>query len=158
MVCDHPLQIIDLQRQIPDLQMKMFLHLQCDHTGLEQRIQTLPHKREEDRIRPAAPGTEEELRQELAEMTQAAQQSAEEVSGVRMQLANALMLAGRAALVAPQAQEGKGQEFPDSPDISELDYTRLIGWMSQLRMVIRHKPPSFPEEHSKMRYAFNRLR
>jgi hypothetical protein len=25
-------------------------------------------------------------------------------------------------------------------------------------MVIRHKPASFPDEQSKMRYAFNRLR
>jgi hypothetical protein len=29
--------------------------------------------------------------------------------------------------------------------------------MAQLRMVLRHKPNSFPDEQSKMRYAFHRL-
>jgi len=41
MVCEHPQQIIDLQRQITDLQMKQFLPPQCNHTELEQQIQTL---------------------------------------------------------------------------------------------------------------------
>jgi hypothetical protein len=44
MVCEHSQQIIDLQRQITDLQMKQFLPLQWVHTELEQRIQTLTHK------------------------------------------------------------------------------------------------------------------
>jgi len=30
LVCDHPQQIIDVQRQITDLQTKQFLHPQCD--------------------------------------------------------------------------------------------------------------------------------
>jgi hypothetical protein len=36
MVCKHPQQIIDLQRQITDLQTKQFLPPACDHTELEQ--------------------------------------------------------------------------------------------------------------------------
>jgi hypothetical protein len=32
MVWEHPQQIIDLQRQITDLQTKQFLPPQCDHT------------------------------------------------------------------------------------------------------------------------------
>jgi len=75
-----------------------------------------------------------------------------------MQLANALTLAARAAPAAPQAPEDRGQKFPDSPDFSGSDRTQLRGWIAQLRMVIRHKPASFPDEQSKMRYAFNRLR
>jgi hypothetical protein len=35
MVCKHPQQIINLQRQITDLQRKQFLPPQCDHTELE---------------------------------------------------------------------------------------------------------------------------
>jgi hypothetical protein len=31
-VCDHPQQIIDLQRQVMDLQTKQFLPPRCDHT------------------------------------------------------------------------------------------------------------------------------
>jgi len=38
MVCDHPQQIIDLQRQITDLQTKQLLPPQCDHTELEWQI------------------------------------------------------------------------------------------------------------------------
>jgi hypothetical protein len=44
MMCNHPQQIIDLQRQITDLQTKQFLPPQCDHTELEQQIQTLTDK------------------------------------------------------------------------------------------------------------------
>jgi hypothetical protein len=36
--------------------------------------------------------------------------------------------------------------------------TQLTGWIAQLRMDIRHKSSSFPDEQSKMRPAFNRLR
>jgi hypothetical protein len=93
MVCEHPQQIIDLQRQITDLETKQFLPPQCDHTGLEQCIQTLTNERDEAGMRPAAAGTDEELRQQLADMTYDAQQSGEEVRGLRMQLRNALTLA-----------------------------------------------------------------
>jgi len=157
-ICEHPQQIIDLQRQITDLQARRFLPPQCDHTELEQQIQTLRNERDEALRRPPAPGTNEDLQQELEDMTRDARQSGEEVRGLRTQLANALMLAARAAPTAPQAPEDRGQKFPDSPDFSWLDRTQLRGWIAQLRMVIRHKPASFPDEQSKMRYAFNRLR
>jgi len=158
MICEHLQQIIDLQRQITDLQTKQFLPPQCDHSELEQQIQTLRNKRDEALRRPSAPGTSEDLQQELDDMTRDARQSGEEVRGLRMQLANALTLAARAVPAAPQAPEERGQKFPDSPDFSGSDRTLLRGWSAQLRMVIRHKPASFPDEQSKMRYAFNRLR
>jgi len=104
------------------------------------------------------PGVNEDLQQELDDMTQDAQQSGEEVRGFRTQLANALTLAARVAPAPPQAQEDRGQKFPNSPDFSGSDQTQLRGWIAQLRMVIRHKPASFPDEQSKMRYAFNCLR
>ena len=77
---------------------------------------------------------------------------------MRTQLANALTLAAGAAPAAPQAPEDRGQKFPDSPDFSGPDRTQMRGWIAQLQMVIRHKPASFPDEQSKVRYAFNRLR
>jgi hypothetical protein len=158
MVCEHPQQIIDLQQQITDLQTKQFLPPQCNHTGLEQQIQTLRNERDEALRTPSAPGTSEELQQKLHDMTRDERQSGEEVQGVRIQLANALTLAARAAPSPPQAPEDRGQEFPDSPDFSGSDRTQLRGWIAQLRMVMLHKPASFPDEQSKMRYAFNRLR
>jgi hypothetical protein len=88
---------------------------------MDTQIQTLRNERDVARRRPAAPGTDENLRQELAAMTQDAQQSGEEVRSLRMQLANALMLAARAAPAAPQAPEDRGQMFPDSPDFSGSD-------------------------------------
>jgi len=100
----------------------------------------------------------EDLRQELADITQDAQQSGEEARSLRMQVANALMLAARTAPAAPQAPEDRGQKFPDSQDFSGSDRTQLGGWIAQLRMVIRHKPASFPDEQSKMRYTCNCLR
>jgi hypothetical protein len=68
-----------------------------------------------------APGADEDLRQELADMTRDAQESGEEVHGLRTQLVNALTLAARAAPAAPQAPEDRGQKFPDSPDFSASD-------------------------------------
>jgi len=121
MVCDHPQQIIDLQRQVTDLQTKQFLPPQCDHTEMQHRIQTLINKRIEARRRPTAPGMNEDLRQELAEMTQDAQQSGEEVRSLRTQLVNALTLAARAAPAVPQTPEDRGQKFPDSLDFSGSD-------------------------------------
>ena len=61
MVCDHPQQIIDLQRQITDLQTNQFLPPQCDHTELDQWIQTLTKERDEARMRPAAPVMDDDL-------------------------------------------------------------------------------------------------
>jgi len=158
MVCEHPQQIIDLQRQITDLQTKQFLPAQCDYTELERQIQTLRNERDKALRRPVAPGTDEDLRKELDDMTRDAWQSGVEVRGLRMQLANALTSASRAALAAPQAPEDRGQKLPDSPDFSGSDRTQFRGWIAQLRMVIRFKLASFPDEQSKMQYTFNCLR
>jgi len=71
---------------------------------------------------------------------------------------NTLCLAARAAPTPPQQPENRGKKFPDSVDLSGSDRTQLRAWIAQLQMVIRHKPGSFPDTQSKMRYAFNRLR
>jgi hypothetical protein len=158
MLCEHPQRIIYLQRQIPELQMNRLLPPQCDHTRFEQQIHSLRNDRDEAKKRPAVPVTDQDLRQELADMTQDAPQSGEEVHRLRMQLANALMLATRAAPAAPQAPEDRGQKIPDSSDLSESERTKLTGWIAQLQMVIQHKPTSFPDEQSKMWYLFTCLR
>jgi hypothetical protein len=59
MVCEHPQQIIDLQRQITDLQTKQFLPPHCDHPELERHIHTLRTERDEALRRPVVPGTNE---------------------------------------------------------------------------------------------------
>ena len=157
MVCNYPQQSIDLQRQITELQTKQFLPPQCDHTKLERQIQTPTNEQNELRRRSVAPGTDEELQPELVDMTQNVQQSGEEAHSLRTQLANTLTLAARAAPTSPQAPEDRGQKFPDSLDVSGLDWTQLRGWIAQLWMVIQHKPASFPNKQSKMRYAFKHL-
>jgi len=91
-------------------------------------------------------------------MTQDARQSGEDVRAVRTQLANVLSLVAWVAPTPPQHPEDRGQKFSDSPDFARLDRALLRGCIAQLRMVIRHKPSSFPDEQSKMRYASNRLR
>jgi len=158
MVCEHSQQIIDLQRQITDHHAKQFLPPQCDHTKLEHQIQTLRNELHDGVRRPQAPGTSEELQQELDDMTRDARQSREEVRGLRTQLENAMTLAARAAPAAPQAPEDRGQKFTDSTDFSGSDRTQLRGPIAQLRMVIRDKPASFPDELSNMWYAFHCLR
>ena len=95
-------------------------------------------------------GTDEDLPQELDDMTRDARQSGEEVQALRMQLANALSLAAWAVLVPPQQLEHRGQKFPDSPDFSGSDRTQLRGGITQLRMAIRHNPASLPDKQSKM--------
>jgi len=70
---------------------------QCDHTEMETRIQVLTTEQDTPRRRPAAPRTDEELWERLQVMTRNAQQSREEVHGLRTQLANAATLAARAA-------------------------------------------------------------
>jgi hypothetical protein len=75
----------------------------------------------------------------------------------RMQSANVLSLASRVVPTPPQGQKERGQKCADSLDFSGSDRSLLRGWIAQLRMVIRPKPSSFPDEQSKMRYAFNRL-
>jgi hypothetical protein len=157
-VWEHPQQIIDLQRQITELQTKQFLPPEYDHTAIERQIRTLRDDRDEALMRPPAPGYDEVLRLELDDMTQDAPHSGEEIRGLRTQLANALTLAARTDPAAPQAPEERGQNFPDSLDFSVSDRTQLRGWTAQLRIVIPHKPASFPDEQSKMRYEFNCLR
>jgi len=86
---------------------------------MNKQIRILIAERDEFKLRPAAPGTDEEVWEKLAVMTRDAWQSGEEVRGSRAQLANALTLASRAAPAAPQAPEDRGQKFPDSPHYSE---------------------------------------
>jgi len=89
-------------------------------------------KWDETRMEPAVPVTDEEFRQELADMTQDVQLYGEEVRGLRTQLANALTLAARAALPTPQTTEDTGQKFPHSPDYSGLKQTQLSPRIAQL--------------------------
>jgi len=126
-VCNHLQQIINLQRQITDVQAKHFLPPRFDHTNMEQRKQTVTNEWDQARHRHTAPGTNEELRQELADMTQDAQYSVEAARSLRTQLAKALTLAARVAQAAPQGPENSGQMIADSPDISGSDQTRLRG-------------------------------
>jgi hypothetical protein len=63
-------------------------------------------------------------------------QSGEEVQGLRMQLANALTVAGRTASAPLQAPEDGGQKFPDSPVFSRTDRTLLRGCIAQFKMLI----------------------
>jgi cell division septum initiation protein DivIVA len=135
-VCDHQAQIITLQKEVPDLKSKQFLPLQCNNAEIESRIQTLTAQRDDHLMRPAAPGTDEELQQELEDMTQDAGQSGEEVRSLRTQFANALTLAAKAAPAALQAPDDRGPNFPDSPEFPLSDRTKPRGWIAKLRMVI----------------------
>jgi len=90
-------------------------------------------------------------------MTGDAREASVETRNLKRQLANALSLAVPAAPIPTQDQEDRGLELPDSLEFSGSDRTQLRGWIAQLRMGIRDKPRSIPDEQSKMRYAFNRL-
>ena len=72
-------------------------------------------------------GMDEDLQQELDNMTRDTRQSGEEVPALRTQLAHALSLAARAARIHPQQFEDWVQKVPDSPDFSGLDRTQLRG-------------------------------
>jgi hypothetical protein len=76
MVCNHPQQIMDLQRQVTDLQAKQIIDLQrqvtelqakqflpteFDHIELDQQIHTMTDERAEASRRPAAPGKDKKL-------------------------------------------------------------------------------------------------
>jgi len=78
-MCNYPAQIIALQKQITDLQTQQFLPLDCDHLTFEQQPESLRHELEEARRTPRFVGTDEELRQELDNMTWDARQLGEEV-------------------------------------------------------------------------------
>jgi len=122
-VCDHPAQIIKLQKEITDLKSEQFIPLQCDHTEIENQIRVLREEQVEGRSGLAAPGTDEELRQERADMSQDAQQSGKEVHGLKMQLVNAFTVEAREAPATPQAPEDRDQKCSDSEDFSGLDRT-----------------------------------
>ena len=156
--CTPLAHIITLPKLMTDLRARQFLPPQCDQTEMENLIQTVIDNQRKTWGRHPAPGTDEELTVELVVMTRDRWQSGEEVSGFRTQFTNSLMLAARAALAATQAPENRGKKFPDSLDYSKLDRIQLRGWIAQLRMVIQHKPATFPNEQSKMRYKFNHLR
>jgi hypothetical protein len=136
-VCDHPEQIIALQKQVTDLQAKAFLPSpSCDHMTFEQQIQQLRSELDEARKTARTVGTDEDLRRELDDMTRDAREASEDASSLRTQLANALSLAARVAPITPEQQEERGQKFPDSPDLSWSDRIQLRGWIAQLRMII----------------------
>jgi len=137
-LCDHPAHIVTLQKQITDLQTHQFLLPECDQSTFEQQWETLRQELEEARRIPRTVGTDEDLRQELDDMTRDARQSGEEVRGLSTQLANARFLAAQAAPTPPQHPEDRGQKFPNSLDFSGSDRAQLRGWIAQLRMVIRH--------------------
>jgi len=107
LVHDHPGQIIALQKQVTDLQTKRFLPPSVDHTTFEQQIQQLRTNLDEGRKTPRTVGMHEDLRRELDDMTQDARETSEESWSLRMQLANALSLAARAAPPAPQQFEDR---------------------------------------------------
>jgi len=156
-VCDHPAQIIALQKQITDLQTQQLLPPDCNHSTFEQQLETLRQKLEEARRTPRRVGMNEDLRKELDTMTRDARRSGEEVGALRTQLADALSLTAWVAPTPPQQYENRGRKFPDSPDFSGLDHGQLRGWIAQLRTVIRHKPASSPDEQSNMQYTFHCL-
>jgi len=150
-VCDHPAQIIALQKQITDLQAQQFLPVQWIQTERANPVRGLENELGEARTRPVVEGMNTQPCDDHLAMTHNAQQSGEEVRGSRMQFANALTLGARVAPMAPQTHKDTGQKFPDSLDFSGSDRTQMTGWIAQLRMVIQHKPASFPDKQSKMR-------
>jgi hypothetical protein len=82
---------------------EQFAPRKCDHNKIKQWIQTLTNERDEAMRSPAAPVTNEDLRQELPDMTQHPEQSGEEDNSLRTQVVNVLTLAARAVLAAPPA-------------------------------------------------------
>jgi len=157
-VCIHPAEIADLQNQITIFRAQVQPAPPAyDHTDYETQLATLRNELEVARQTPRVEGTDDDIGQELDDMTRDAREANAEAVSLRTQLANALSLAAWAAPTPPQGQEDRGQKFPNSPDFSGSDRTQLRGWIAQLRMIIRHKPNSFPDEQSKMRYAFNCL-
>jgi len=101
-VCDHLAQIIRLQRQITDLQTRHLVPAECDHSTFEQQLRTLREELEEARRIPRTPRTDEDLRQELDDMTWDTRQSGEKVRALRTQLEIALSSAAWVAPTPPQ--------------------------------------------------------
>ena len=78
-VCNHPAQIIACQKQITDPQTQQFLPPDCDHSTFEPEPETLRQELEDARRTPRTVGMDEDLPQELDNMTRDARQSGEEV-------------------------------------------------------------------------------
>jgi hypothetical protein len=79
MVCDHPNQIIALQKQVTDMQTRQFLPPPlCDPTTSERQIRQLRDDLDEARRTPRTVRSDEDLRRELDDMTQNAQKASEE--------------------------------------------------------------------------------
>jgi len=157
-VYSHPAEITDLRNQITILWARVQpVPPLCDYTNYETQLAPLQKELEVARRTPRVEGTDDDIRQDLDDMTWDAREGNAEAVSLRTQLANALSLALWAGPIPPQGQEDRGQKFPDSPDFSGSDRTQLRGWIAQLWMIIRHKPNSFPDEQSKITYAFNRV-
>ena len=74
-VCDHPVQIIAVQKQIMDLQAQQFPSQECDHSAFQQQLEALKQELEEARSTPRMVGADEDLCQELDDLTRDARQS-----------------------------------------------------------------------------------
>jgi hypothetical protein len=135
-VCDHPTQIVPLEKQITDLQTKQFLLPSCDHTMFERQIRQLRNDLDDARKTPRTVRTDEHLAQKLDHMSRDSRGASAEAASLMTQLANVLSLAARVAPTPPQQQEEGRQKFPDSPDFSGSDRTQLRRWIAQLRMII----------------------
>lgn len=135
-VCDHRPQITGLQNVVTGLKAQQFLYERCDHSTIDKRKCSPQNRLAELSRRPATEGTSEEPYMHLAVMTRDTQESRQVVCSLRMQLANAQMLAARMAPAAPLGGEDNGQKIPDSPDDLRADRTQLIGSIGQLHMVI----------------------
>ena len=68
-VCAHPRLNIALQKQITDLQAQRFLPSESDHSILERQAETLRKQLEEARRVARVARTDEQLQQELPDMT-----------------------------------------------------------------------------------------
>jgi len=104
-VCDLPAQIIELQKQITELQTQQFLLPECDHSTFKQPLEILRQELEEARRTPRTLGADEDCRQELDDMTRDARQSEEEVQALRTQLGNGLSTAARVAPTTRQQSD-----------------------------------------------------
>jgi hypothetical protein len=136
-VCKHPQQMDGLQPWLTDLHSMQSWPPRCNHTEFVQWIMARTRECDQARIRPAAPRSDMELRQELLKMIQHPEQSGKNAHSVRMHLANPSKLAARADPASPQATEDRGHQFPNSLNSSGSDQTQLRTRIAQDRMVIQ---------------------
>jgi len=107
---------------------------------------------------PRMAGTDEDLRQVLDNITRDARQLGEELRAFRPKLANELPIPAWVSPTPPQQSENRRQKLPGSAEFSGSDRAQSRGRIAQLRMVMRHKPASCPNEQSKIRLALDCLR